>query len=65
MKQAFFKVTCAAVMFVAGLASAFAFDPVNDDTDLFLANPAYAAPRPNILIFLDNTANWNTRFDNE
>ena len=38
------------------------FNPVNDDTDLFLANPALSAPRPNVLIFLDNTANWNSRF---
>ena len=42
-----------------------AFDPVNDDTDLFLANPLLSIPRPNVLIFLDNTANWNTRFINE
>ncbi len=42
-----------------------AFDPVNDDTDLFLANPAYPSERANVLIFVDNTANWNTRFNNE
>jgi type IV pilus assembly protein PilY1 len=42
-----------------------AFDPVNDDTDLFLANPLLSSPRPNVLIFLDNTANWNNRFINE
>ena len=46
-------------------SSVHAFDPVNDDTDLFLANPAYSTPTPNVLIFLDNTANWNTRFANE
>jgi type IV pilus assembly protein PilY1 len=46
-------------------ATQAAFDPVNDDTDLFLANPALSSPRPNVLIFLDNTANWNTRFVNE
>ncbi|HEY5930594.1 MAG TPA: hypothetical protein VIU02_09815 [Burkholderiales bacterium] len=50
---------------IAPHAGAAGFDPVNDDTDLFLANPAYSAERPNVLIFLDNTANWNTRFDNE
>ena len=44
---------------------AAAFDPVNDDTDIFLANPSIAAERPNILIILDNTANWNTAFVNE
>ena len=36
-----------------------AFDPVNDDTDIFLANPQFAATRPNVLIFVDNTANWS------
>jgi len=47
------------------LAASAAFDPVNDDTDIFLANPNIAAQRPNVLIVLDNTANWNTPFDNE
>lgn len=41
------------------------FDPVNDDTDIFLANPAIDANRPNVLLFIDNTANWNTAFANE
>ena len=41
------------------------FDPVNDDTDIFLANPAFNAERPNVLIFIDNTANWNQAFDTE
>jgi type IV pilus assembly protein PilY1 len=41
------------------------FDPVNDDTDIFLANPAFSAERPNVLIFIDNTANWNTAFQTE
>lgn len=54
---------CAA--FIAGAPMALAFDPVNDDTDIFLANPAIAAERPNVLIILDNTANWNVPFDNE
>ena len=39
-------------------AAMSAFDPVNDDTDIFLANPSIAAERPNVLIILDNTANW-------
>ena len=42
-----------------------AFDPVNDDTDIFLANPNITAERPNVLIILDNTANWNNAFTNE
>jgi Tfp pilus tip-associated adhesin PilY1 len=49
---------CVAV--AAGIASAQStFDPVNDDTDIFLANPAIDANRPNVLMFLDNTANWS------
>ena len=46
-------------------AAMSAFDPVNDDTDIFLANPSIAAERPNVLIILDNTANWNQPFVNE
>ncbi len=65
MKQTLIATTFAGVLFAAGSGAAIAFDPVNDDTDLFLANPAYTAQRPNVLIFLDNTANWNSRFDNE
>ncbi|UCH49868.1 MAG: pilus assembly protein PilY [Betaproteobacteria bacterium] len=65
MKQTMFAVTFAGTLFAAASGSANAFDPVNDDTDLFLANPAYTVQRPNVLIFLDNTANWNLRFNNE
>jgi len=51
---------------LAGFPAAYAdFDPVNDDTDIFLANPNVPAQRPNILIFVDNTANWNQAFANE
>ncbi|MEE8306751.1 MAG: hypothetical protein V3R81_05760, partial [Gammaproteobacteria bacterium] len=41
------------------------FDPVNDDTDIFLANPNIASQRANVLMYVDNTANWNTAFTNE
>ncbi|MBI2969607.1 MAG: hypothetical protein HYY36_02560, partial [Gammaproteobacteria bacterium] len=41
------------------------FDPVNDDTDIFLANPNVPANRPNVLLYVDNTANWNQAFTNE
>lgn len=43
------------------------FDPVNDDTDLFRNNPNIPAERPNVLIILDNTANWSSggKFANE
>ena len=51
-----------ACMLVASSAAQAQFDPVGDDTDIFLANPLLAATRPNILFFVDNTANWNTAF---
>lgn len=35
-----------------------------DDTDLFLTPPA-TAQRPNVLIIIDNTANWSSAFDAE
>ncbi|MGH8223157.1 MAG: hypothetical protein ACREQZ_09295, partial [Woeseiaceae bacterium] len=50
---------CALATSGAALAQ---FDPVGDDTDIFLANPLLQATRPNILFFVDNTANWNTAF---
>ncbi|GAB3280987.1 hypothetical protein GCM10027297_19470 [Parahaliea aestuarii] len=37
-----------------------------EDIDLFLGNPAEESDNlPNVLILLDNTANWNTAFNNE
>jgi type IV pilus assembly protein PilY1 len=41
------------------------FDPVGDDTDIFLANPLLQATRPNVLLMIDNTANWNQPFSTE
>src|SRR5437868_12331070 len=55
----------AAALGLAAPAGFGAFDPVNDDTDIFLANPSFNAERPNVLIILDNTANWNTPFTAE
>src|SRR5260221_3238983 len=50
----------------AGMPRAFAaFDPIGEDIDIFLANPSFSAERPNVLLMLDNTANWNTAFANE
>src|SRR5690349_4750665 len=54
-----------AVLLMGATIALAAFDPVNDDTDIFLANPNITAERPNVLIVLDNTANWNTAFTNE
>jgi type IV pilus assembly protein PilY1 len=36
-----------------------------DDIDLFLQPRLSATDVPNVLIVLDNTANWNTAFTNE
>lgn len=36
-----------------------------EDVDLFVGAPPSAAEAPNVLIVLDNTANWNTAFTNE
>ncbi|MCY1345443.1 Neisseria PilC beta-propeller domain protein [compost metagenome] len=36
-----------------------------EDIDLFVGTPPNAASAPNVLIILDNTANWNTPFSNE
>ena len=36
-----------------------------EDIDLFLGVPPNQSPVPNVLFILDNTANWNTAFDNE
>ena len=55
----------AACLLFASVPAMAAFDPVNDDTDIFLANPTISAQRPNVLIILDNTANWNSAFANE
>jgi len=38
---------------------------VAEDIDLFVQPPGTAAGAPNVLILLDNTANWNTAFTNE
>src|SRR5919106_972725 len=36
----------------------FAMPGLADDTDIFLSNPAITGTRPNVLIILDNSANW-------
>nr|WP_294975585.1 PilC/PilY family type IV pilus protein [uncultured Pseudomonas sp.] len=36
-----------------------------EDIDLFVGTPPSATDAPNVLIVLDNTANWNTPFANE
>ena len=58
------SIATTAVLVFPGAAAAV-FDPVGDDTDIFLANPLLEATRPNVMIFIDNTANWNTPFATE
>src|SRR5260221_4851626 len=65
MTRNFLKILATAVLALSAQMAAAVFDPVNDDTDIFLANPSIAAERPNVLIILDNTANWNSAFVNE
>lgn len=36
-----------------------------EDIDLFVGTPPSATDAPNVLLVLDNTANWNTPFTNE
>ncbi len=52
-------------VFMLAIPGFSAFDPVNDDTDIFLNNPNVPGERPNIMIILDNTANWSNAFANE
>src|SRR5258708_14188749 len=54
-----FRLILAAALCVLPQLAWPVFDPVNDDTDIFLANPAFAQVRPNVLIVIDNSANWN------
>jgi type IV pilus assembly protein PilY1 len=44
------------------LHAAHAFDPTNQDIDLFMVNPTASSTPANVLILLDNTANWSTPF---
>ena len=52
-----------------GLAAAggalFQLPAVAEDIDLFTQPPSATSGTPNVLIVLDNTANWNTAFVNE
>ena len=54
-----FFLTVTVLLIVVAAPVYAVFDPVNDDTDIFLANPNIPAERPNVLIILDNTANWS------
>jgi type IV pilus assembly protein PilY1 len=47
------------------MLASYAPPALAEDIDIFTVNPAIAGLRPNVLIVLDNSANWNTAFDNE
>ncbi|PNF81701.1 pilus assembly protein [Stutzerimonas stutzeri] len=47
------------------LAASLSQLAVAEDIDLFVGVPGSATGAPNVLIILDNTANWNTAFSNE
>jgi len=55
--------------FSAGLVAAallvFHLPATAEDIDLFVQPPGSVSGLPNVLIVLDNTANWNTAFTNE
>jgi len=59
MKNHFLKKLLAVVLLV------FHLPAMGEDIDLFVGLPPIAADAPNVLIILDNTANWNTAFANE
>ncbi len=47
-------------------ASALAdFDPTHQDIDIFMTNPSITAERPNVVIVLDTSANWQSYFASE
>jgi len=58
----FLRTALAALMCSLATVAGAAFDPVMDDTDIFMVNPSIAGERPNILIVLDTTANWSQAF---
>ncbi|TAK52941.1 MAG: pilus assembly protein PilY [Gammaproteobacteria bacterium] len=60
MKNGMLLRTVAAASLILGLQGARA-----EDIDLFVQPASSTSGAPNVLILLDNTANWNTAFTNE
>lgn len=54
-----------ALVALAAACSVFASSARADDTDLYLINPNSSSSRPNILLVVDNTANWSPWFTAE
>lgn len=59
MKNHFFRVLFTSLVLLFHLTGR------GEDIDLFVGTPPSATDVPNVLIILDNTANWNTAFVNE
>jgi type IV pilus assembly protein PilY1 len=60
MKQSFFR----SILMTAALA--FAMPGQTEDIDLFLGSPPpESTDAPNIILFIDNSSNWNTAFPDE
>lgn len=47
------------------LSASLAHKVFAEDIDLFVGVPSSSTGAPNVLIILDNTANWNDAFTNE
>jgi type IV pilus assembly protein PilY1 len=60
MKKKIFQCVAALLVLLAHVSSSLA-----EDIDLFVGVPRTTAETPNVLIVLDNTANWNTAFVSE
>lgn len=59
MKQKFFQLVAAVLVLCLHVPS------WSEDTDLFVGVPPSTTEVPNVLIIMDNTANWNDAFVNE
>ena len=60
MKHKLFQMLGAMLVLASHCSSSFA-----EDIELFVSAPPTTAETPNVLIIMDNTANWNTAFVNE
>lgn len=60
MKQKIFQIIAALLVFAAHISSSVA-----EDIELFVGVPPSTTETPNVLIIMDNTANWNNAFVNE
>jgi type IV pilus assembly protein PilY1 len=60
MKQKIFQCIAAMLVVIANISPSLA-----EDIELFVGVPPNTTETPNVLIIMDNTANWNNAFDNE